>query len=111
MFLLQMYPNLVARHMEPLINAMMDATRAPGPDASNVHPSVVPLLNECRLAQIKCAHYLAQVLRQKPDMMKNHLPTLMDVLVHLLRQCPPHALVSRKELLIAIRQIINSPLR
>ncbi|KAG6015295.1 hypothetical protein E4U54_003762 [Claviceps lovelessii] len=58
-------------------------------------------------AQIKTMSFLAYLLRQYSSQLNDFLPTLPDVVVRLLKDCPREKSAARKEMLIAIRHIIN----
>ncbi|ODA79755.1 hypothetical protein RJ55_05349 [Drechmeria coniospora] len=58
-------------------------------------------------AQVKTMSFLAYLLRQYSQQLNDFLPTLPDVVVRLLKDCPREKSGTRKELLIAIRHIIN----
>ncbi|GAO18530.1 hypothetical protein UVI_02054720 [Ustilaginoidea virens] len=58
-------------------------------------------------AQVKTMSFLAYLLRQYSSQLSDFLPGLPDVVVRLLKDCPREKSGTRKELLIAIRHIIN----
>lgn len=58
-------------------------------------------------AQIKTMSFLAYLLRQYSTQLTDFLPTLPDIVIRLLKDCPREKSGTRKELLIAIRHIIN----
>jgi transformation/transcription domain-associated protein len=58
-------------------------------------------------AQVKTMSFLAYLLRQYAQQLTDFLPTLPDIVVRLLQDCPREKSSSRKELLVAIRHIIN----
>lgn len=58
-------------------------------------------------AQIKTLSFLAYLLRAYHKDLTDFLGTLPDIVVRLLRDCPREKSASRKELLVAIRHIIN----
>ncbi|KPI41988.1 Transcription-associated protein 1 [Cyphellophora attinorum] len=58
-------------------------------------------------AQVKTMSFLAYLLRVYADQLKDFLPTLPGVVVRLLKDCPREKSSARKELLVAIRHIIN----
>ncbi|KAK2603463.1 transcription-associated protein 1 [Conoideocrella luteorostrata] len=57
--------------------------------------------------QVKTMSFLAYLLRAYSSHLNDFLPTLPDVVVRLLKDCPREKSGTRKELLIAIRHIIN----
>ncbi|KAF2743549.1 hypothetical protein M011DRAFT_471297 [Sporormia fimetaria CBS 119925] len=58
-------------------------------------------------AQVKTMSFLAYLLRTNSQQLADFLPTLPDVVVRLLKDCPREKSAARKELLVAIRHIIN----
>ncbi len=59
------------------------------------------------LAQVKTMSFLAYLLRVYAQQLTDFLPTLPDIVVRLLKDCPRERSGARKELLVAIRHIIN----
>lgn len=58
-------------------------------------------------AQVKTMSFLAYLLRVYASKLSDFLPTLPGVVVRLLKDCPREKSGARKELLVAIRHIIN----
>ncbi|KAN0080763.1 hypothetical protein V8E54_003967 [Elaphomyces granulatus] len=58
-------------------------------------------------AQVKTMSFLAYLLRLYAHQLQDFLPTLPSVVVRLLQDCPREKSSARKELLVAIRHIIN----
>ncbi|KAL3706148.1 transcription-associated protein 1 [Talaromyces marneffei ATCC 18224] len=58
-------------------------------------------------AQVKTMSFLAYLLRMYANHLQDFLPTLPGVVVRLLQDCPREKSSARKELLVAIRHIIN----
>ncbi|ETN36411.1 uncharacterized protein HMPREF1541_08688 [Cyphellophora europaea CBS 101466] len=58
-------------------------------------------------AQVKTMSFLAYLLRVYANQLSDFLPTLPVVVVRLLKDCPGEKSSARKELLVAIRHIIN----
>lgn len=58
-------------------------------------------------AQVKTMSFLAYLLRLYAQQLQDFLPTLPSVVVRLLQDCPREKSSARKELLVAIRHIIN----
>ena len=58
-------------------------------------------------AQVKMMSFLAYLLRVYHQQLSDFLPTLPDIVVRLLRDCPSEKSSTRKELLVAIRHTIN----
>lgn len=58
-------------------------------------------------AQVKTMSFLAYLLRVHSNQLSDFLPTLPGIVVRLLQDCPREKSSARKELLVAIRHIIN----
>lgn len=58
-------------------------------------------------AQVKTMSFLAYLLRVYASLLQDFLPSLPTVVVRLLQDCPREKSSARKELLVAIRHIIN----
>ena len=58
-------------------------------------------------AQVKTMSFLAYLLRVYASQLQDFLPTLPSIVVRLLQDCPREKSSARKELLVAIRHIIN----
>ncbi|KAF2111319.1 hypothetical protein BDV96DRAFT_190671 [Lophiotrema nucula] len=58
-------------------------------------------------AQVKTMSFLAYLLRVYAQQLNDFLPTLPNIVVRLLKDCPREKSGARKELLVAIRHIIN----
>ena len=58
-------------------------------------------------AQVKTMSFLAYLLRVYSQQLNDFLPHLPDVCVRMLRDCPSEKSATRKELLVAIRHIVN----
>ncbi|KAK1766179.1 hypothetical protein QBC33DRAFT_453494 [Phialemonium atrogriseum] len=58
-------------------------------------------------AQVKTMSFLAYLLRQYSQQLSDFLQYLPDIVVRLLKDCPREKSTARKELLVAIRHIIN----
>ena len=78
-----------------------------------IHTGVSPAIKnraafgEFITAQVKTMSFLAYLLRQYSSQLSDFLPTLPEIVVRLLKDCPREKSGTRKELLIAIRHIIN----
>ncbi|KAI9726073.1 MAG: hypothetical protein M1828_002081 [Chrysothrix sp. TS-e1954] len=58
-------------------------------------------------AQVKTMSFLAFILRLHGQRMTDFLPTLPNIVVRILRDCPREKCAIRKELLVAVRHVIN----
>ena len=58
-------------------------------------------------AQVKTMSFLAYLLRVYSQQLNDFLPVLPDICVRMLRDCPSEKSATRKELLVAIRHIVN----
>ncbi|KAF1808723.1 hypothetical protein P152DRAFT_497353 [Eremomyces bilateralis CBS 781.70] len=59
------------------------------------------------LAQVKTMSFLAYLLRVYSSQLTDFLPTLPEIVIRMLQDCPRERSGARKELLVAIRHIIN----
>ncbi|GJN85795.1 hypothetical protein PLIIFM63780_009369 [Purpureocillium lilacinum] len=119
----QIYRNTVSQNVKafvPLIKNVLllqaSAQKQAHADAAakgQIHTGVSPAVKnraafgEFITAQVKTMSFLAYLLRQYSSQLNDFLPTLPDVVVRLLKDCPREKSGTRKELLIAIRHIIN----
>lgn len=58
-------------------------------------------------AQVKTMSFLAYILRQYAQRMQDFLPHLPRIVVRMLRDCPKEKCAVRRELLVAMRHLIN----
>ena len=63
------------------------------------------------LMQVKTMSFLAYLLRVYAQQLTDFLPTLPDIVVRMLKDCPRERSGARKELFVAIRHIINFTFR
>lgn len=63
------------------------------------------------VAQVKSMSFLAYVIRGSASVMRPHANILPVVSVRLLKDCPPEAAGTRKELLVAIRHLLGTDFR
>lgn len=119
----QVYRNTVPQNVKafvPLIKSVLllqakaqeqahaDAA-ARGTVFAGVSPSIKnrAAFGEFITAQVKTMSFLAYLLRQYSQQLTDFLPTLPEIVVRLLQDCPREKSSARKELLVAIRHIIN----
>jgi transformation/transcription domain-associated protein len=93
---------------KPQEQAHKDAA-AKGQIFTGVSPNIRnrPAFGEFITAQVKTMSFLAYLLRVYAQQLTDFLPTLPDIVVRLLKDCPREKSGARKELLVAIRHIIN----
>lgn len=119
----QIYRNTVSQNVKafvPLIKGVLllqaSAQKQAHADAAakgQIHTGVSPAVKnraafgEFITAQVKTMSFLAYLLRQYSSQLQDFLPTLPEIVVRLLKDCPREKSGTRKELLIAIRHIIN----
>ncbi|KAF4778731.1 FAT domain-containing protein [Colletotrichum scovillei] len=119
----QVYRNTVASNVKafvPLIKGFLclqaSAQKQAHADAKargQIFTGVSPLIKnraafgEFITAQVKTMSFLAYLLRQYSQQLTDFLPTLPEIVVRLLQDCPREKSSARKELLVAIRHIIN----
>lgn len=119
----QIYRNAVqtnVRAFVPLIKNVLclqaSAQKQAHADAAakgKIHTGVSPAIKdraafgEFITAQVKTMSFLAYLLRQYQSQLLDFLPTLPEIVVRLLKDCPKEKSGTRKELLIAIRHVIS----
>ncbi|KAI0019632.1 FAT domain-containing protein [Xylariomycetidae sp. FL0641] len=119
----QTYRNIIQQNVKafvPLIKAVLclqakaqeqahAEAKAKGTIFSGVSPSIKNRVafGEFITAQVKTMSFLAYLLRQYSSQLADFLPTLPEIVVRLLKDCPREKSAARKELLVAIRHIIN----
>ncbi|KAL3426523.1 histone acetylase complex subunit (FAT domain-containing protein) [Phlyctema vagabunda] len=96
----------------PQEQAHADA-EAKGTVFNGVSPKIrnVAAFGEFITAQVKTMSFLAYLLRMYSQQLTDFLPTLPSIVVRLLQDCPREKSGARKELLVAIRHIINFQFR
>ncbi|KAL7273085.1 transcription-associated protein 1 [Rhizina undulata] len=121
--LFQAHKNCVYRNVKafvPLIKEMLLLQAGPQEEAhklakskgevfTGVSPNVKnrAAFGEFITAQVKTMSFLAYVLRVYAQQLTDFLPTLPEIVVRLLKDCPRERSSARKELLVATRHIIN----
>lgn len=105
-------PHLVAAHLENVVNILLKALSAPAPSLASLHPSRIPAATDLRIVQTKSLAVLWHVGRNKPELMRAHVPAMADGYLLLLHESPS-SINPRKELLGLLRQIFsaNLPMR
>jgi transformation/transcription domain-associated protein len=93
---------------KPQEQAHIDAA-AKGTIFTGVSPNIRnrAAFGEFITAQVKTMSFLAYLLRVYSQQLTDFLPTLPTIVVRLLKDCPREKSGARKELLVAIRHIIN----
>lgn len=119
----QIYRQTVPQHVKmfvPLIKSVL-STQAKAQEQAHkdaaargtIHTGVSPNIKnragfgEFITAQVKTMSFLAYLLRQYSQQLQDFLPSLPEIVVRLLKDCPREKSSARKELLVAIRHIIN----
>ncbi|KAF8460620.1 hypothetical protein BDZ91DRAFT_851440 [Kalaharituber pfeilii] len=120
--LFQAHRNCVHKNVKafvPLIKEMLLLQAGPQEEAhkanigkgpfTGVSPNVKNRVafGEFITAQVKTMSFLAYVLRVYAPLLTDFLPSLPDIVVRLLKDCPRERSGARKELLVATRHIIN----
>ncbi|KAK0720417.1 hypothetical protein B0H67DRAFT_643674 [Lasiosphaeris hirsuta] len=119
----QVYRTTVAQNVRlfvPLIKSVLCAQAKAQEQAhkdaaarGTIHTGVSPNIKnraafgEFITAQVKTMSFLAYLLRQYSQQLTDFLPSLPEIVVRLLKDCPREKSSARKELLVAIRHIIN----
>lgn len=67
--------------------------------------------NDFIVAQVKTMSFLAYILRSYATLLRSFQSQIPDVVLRLLRECPPESSGTRKELLVATRHILSTDFR
>ncbi|GAB1314252.1 transcription-associated protein 1 [Madurella fahalii] len=119
----QVYRHTVAQNVRafvPLIKSALycqakaqDQAHRDAAARNTIHTGVSPNIKnraafgDFITAQVKIMSFLAYLLRQYSGQLTDFLQHLPDIIVRLLKDCPREKSGARKELLVAIRHIIN----
>ncbi|KAK7430359.1 transcription-associated protein 1 [Neonectria magnoliae] len=119
----QIYRNTVQQNVRkfvPLIQnvlclqaAAQQQAHADAAARGTIHTGVSPAIKnraafgDFITAQVKTMSFLAYLLRQYASQLNEFLPRLPDIVLRLLKDCPREKSGTRKELIVAIRHIIN----
>lgn len=119
----QIYRNTVQQNVRkfvPLIQnvlclqaAAQQQAHADAAAKGTIHTGVSPAIKnraafgDFITAQVKTMSFLAYLLRQYASQLNDFLPRLPDIVLRLLKDCPREKSGTRKELIVAIRHIIN----
>ncbi len=108
----QLYPRFVDPNITVLIPLMMKALATGQWLAGNPEAKKRPaLFADFIAAQVKTLSFLTYVLRGCAEKMQPYQQDLANAVLHLLTSCPPDAVSSRKELLVATRHILATDFR
>ncbi|RUP49800.1 hypothetical protein BC936DRAFT_141434 [Jimgerdemannia flammicorona] len=96
----------------PQIEAAL-AARAKGEIYAGVSSTIKnrAVYTEFIVAQVKTMSFLAYILRSYAFLLRPHQNQIPDFVIRLLRDCPPEASATRKELLVATRHILSTDFR
>lgn len=113
MFVFQLYPKSLDSNIRQLRPLMVRAIQLEVPPEIQPSPQ---LFQEFIAAQVKTVSFLAYLLKNNPDFMKEeHFKgdqhSISRSVVKLLQACPGDSVTIRKELLVATRHILYSPSR
>lgn len=119
----QIYRNTIVQNVKnfiPVIKNVLSVqaqiqqqAHADAKDKGKIHTGVASgiknraAFGEMITAQVKTMSFLAYLLRQYGTLLQDFVPQLPSVIVRLLKDCPREKSSTRKELLVAIRHIIN----
>ena len=91
---------------------MPQVASIPGPGLSEVVEGRIAVYNDFRMAQIKSLAFLTVIARSSnlQPLMQPHKDAICGAIVRVM-QTVPDVLTTRKELLIALRNILPTPFR
>lgn len=110
MFLFQLYPARMKHNISALLPFMVKSIEFRVP-ADQVEQASKGTYQDFVGAQVKTVSFLSFLLKQCQDMMKPYEQTMPSSVVQLLQACPGDAVSIRKDLLVATRHILATPLR
>jgi len=106
MFLFQLYAKLVQTNIPHLLPLMVAAISIKGPD--KVPPHLKTPFNDLKGAQVKTLSFLTYLLKSNADYIKSYEESICKSIVNLLVTCPPDSVSIRKELLVGLKQVLNT---
>ncbi|KAG8099235.1 hypothetical protein GUJ93_ZPchr0013g36432 [Zizania palustris] len=109
MFLFQLYAKLVQTNIPFLLPLMVSAISIKGPDKVPQHLKT-PFV-ELKGAQVKTLSFLTYLLKSNADHIKLYEESICKSIVNLLVTCPPDSVSTRKELLVGLKQVLNTEYR
>ncbi|KAK3127876.1 hypothetical protein QOZ80_7AG0579590 [Eleusine coracana subsp. coracana] len=109
MFLFQLYAKLVQTNIPFLLPLMVSAISIKGPD--KVPPHLKTPFNDLKGAQVKTLSFLTYLLKSNADYIKSYEESICKSIVNLLVTCPPDSVSIRKELLVGLKQVLNTEYR
>lgn len=109
MLLFQLYPKYIESNIPALIPLMMKALTLKAPEkAEKTHRSRYAEFLAC---QVKTLSFLTYLLRGFSNVMRTFEESIGSSVIQLLVSCPPEAVTTRKELLVATRHILATDFR
>ncbi|EHA8588761.1 hypothetical protein COCNU_scaffold006566G000100 [Cocos nucifera] len=108
MFLFQLYTKLVQTNIPYLLPLMVTAISIPGPDKVPSH--LKTQFVELKGAQVKTLSFLTYLLKSHAEYIRPHEENMCKSIVNLLVTCPDSVSI-RKELLVALKHVLNSDFR
>ncbi|KAL4854024.1 Transcription-associated protein 1 [Chlorella vulgaris] len=111
-FLFQCYPRRLQEHAGSLLPLMVQVASIRGPSLSAIPSGKMSVYNDFRMAQIKSLAFLTVIARSQnlQPLMLPHKDAICSAIVCVM-QTVPDVLTTRKELLIALRNILPTPFR
>ncbi|KAI8052219.1 hypothetical protein BDF22DRAFT_743794 [Syncephalis plumigaleata] len=95
----------------PLIMEMLSLQAKPQTEAHAAAAACGEFYTEFIIAQVKTASFLAYILRGYAAQLRQYQAVIPEAIIRLLRDCPPEASSTRKELLVATRHILSTDFR
>lgn len=111
-YLMQTYPKRMTVHGPTLIPLMVKVVSLLGPERADVPDSAASVYADFRLAQIKTLAFMIVVSRAQPmvPLLQPHRDDVCSALIRIM-ETVPDVLATRKELLICIRNMLNTPFK
>ena len=109
MLLFQLYPRYIEKNIPALIPLMMKALTLRTPES--VRKTHRTRYAEFLACQVKTLSFLTYLLRGFSSVMRTFEDSIGSSVIQLLASCPPEAVTTRKELLVATRHILATDFR
>jgi hypothetical protein len=111
MLLFQLYPRHIQKNVPELIPLMIKALVLAPANKNSFSDALLIRYKELISCQVKTLSFLTYLLRGFADTMAKHEKTIAESVINLMRNCPPDAVATRKELLVATRHILVTDFR
>lgn len=109
MLLYQLYNRNIQSEVAEMIPLMVRFTGLQCGDIESIPTSMREVFCDLKSAQVKTISFITYLLRGSAPLVEQHQKEISDSIVYLLKTCPD-VVATRKELLIATRHVLGSPI-